>query len=85
MAAEWKTELQYALPRPTMPCLANTQVLQACLQAYDSGDNKAQRWIVEAGDEPNVVAFKNLGSGTYLNAQRQGNGGVVRAETAALL
>ncbi|KAK5678566.1 hypothetical protein LTS10_009010 [Elasticomyces elasticus] len=47
----------------------------AVVQAKDGDDNKAQRWVVEPGDEPNTAAFRNAANGQYLNCQEAKNFG----------
>jgi hypothetical protein len=32
------------------------------------GDSDREKWIVEAGDEPNVIALKSASNGQYLHA-----------------
>jgi hypothetical protein len=39
----------------------------------DKGDD--EKWIIEAGDQPNVVALKNASNGKYLRAEAGRNGG----------
>ncbi|KAK5737814.1 hypothetical protein LTR17_006462 [Elasticomyces elasticus] len=46
----------------------------AVVQAKD-GDNKAQRWVVEPGNESNTAAFRNAANGQYLNCQEAKNFG----------
>lgn len=38
----------------------------------DKGDD--EKWIIEAGDKPNVIALKNASNGKYLRAEGNRNG-----------
>lgn len=48
------------------------------LTAQCRGDqDKAQKWTIEIGEEPNIVALKNSATGTYLNCLQPKDGGKV--------
>ncbi|KAK3057482.1 hypothetical protein LTR09_001666 [Extremus antarcticus] len=45
-------------------CLENTA--RGVLDCLPKDSNKSQHWVVEAGEEANTVAFKNVADGQYL-------------------
>ena len=46
-------------------CLENTQGPKGVLDCLPK-DSKAQHWVIETGEDANVVAFKNCADGQYL-------------------